>query len=103
MPTWRYLAASLLTRCCMLAGPSKVYAAQEKAVLQEFHFILKKVSDRVLKKTAQEVGADSCRQGDRQRCARGGPGQPPEPPQRHALPRALAPHAAAALQPIPAG
>ena len=37
------------------AGPSRVYAAQEKAVLQEFHFILKKVSDRVLKKTAQEV------------------------------------------------
>ena len=37
------------------AGPSKVYAAQEKAVLQEFHFILKKISDRVLKKTAQEV------------------------------------------------
>ncbi len=32
-----------------------MYAAQEKAVLQEFHFILKKVSDRVLKKTAQEV------------------------------------------------
>ncbi|CAK0785745.1 hypothetical protein CVIRNUC_008956 [Coccomyxa viridis] len=37
------------------SGPSKVYAAQEKAVLQEFHFILKKISDRVLRKTAQEV------------------------------------------------
>ena len=24
-----------------------MYAAQEKAVLQEFHFILKKISDRV--------------------------------------------------------
>lgn len=32
-----------------------MYAAQEKAVLQEFHFILKKISDRVLRKTAQEV------------------------------------------------
>ena len=39
----------------MCAGPSKIYAAQEKAVLQEFHFILKKISGRVLKKTAQEV------------------------------------------------
>ena len=52
---WVLPEQGLLEQSLVPAGPSRVYAAQEKAVLQEFHFILKKVSDRVLKKTAQEV------------------------------------------------
>lgn len=37
--------------------PSEVYEAQERAVLQEYHFILKKILDRVQKKTAADVDA----------------------------------------------
>lgn len=37
--------------------PSKLYEAQERAVLQEYHFVLKKILDRVQKKTAQDVDA----------------------------------------------
>jgi hypothetical protein len=37
--------------------PSKLYEAQERAVLQEYHFILKKILDRVQKKTAQDADA----------------------------------------------
>ncbi|KAK9918490.1 hypothetical protein WJX75_004440 [Coccomyxa subellipsoidea] len=37
--------------------PSGVYEAQERAVLQEYHFILKKILDRVQKKTTADVDA----------------------------------------------
>ncbi len=37
--------------------PSELYEAQERAVLQEYHFILKKILDRVQKKTAADVDA----------------------------------------------
>ncbi len=37
--------------------PSGVYEAQERAVLQEYHFILKKILDRVQKKTAADFDA----------------------------------------------
>ena len=54
--------ALMLTVACSLGaraggGASELYEAQERAVLQEYHFILRKILDRVAKKTAADVDA----------------------------------------------
>ena len=71
-------------------------------MLQEFHFILKKVSDRVLKKTAQEVEQTAVAKATASRCAqRRVPGNllnhPSGMPSPAPSPRTQQP----ALQPIP--
>lgn len=50
-------AAGELAAAAATKLPSGVYEAQERAVLQEYHFILKKILDRVQKKTAADVDA----------------------------------------------
>lgn len=61
------------------AGASKVYEAQERAVLQEYHFILKKILDRVQKKTAADVDATAAARATASAALAAVPGALPTP------------------------